>query len=280
MPHRDHEWKHDKISNPFRAKLNQWLFDLHSASGRRVNKSLMVIIIASVIIGMLGTIEHIEQQWQTLFYVLEYGVTIIFVIEYLARLYAARKPWAYALSFYGIVDLATILPLLIFGDVNTVIRMLRVFRLLKLIRYLKALQIFMASLKDVYEIMVVVIAAISIIVLVAGNLIYFLEPQNIANAFEGCWWSLITMTTVGYGDIVPHTAAGRIVASALILIGVTMFAMLTGTISVKVSHTLSYQRSCPECDRMVAQEFVYCPFCGALQHQHEEDDDNEKRGRE
>jgi len=224
------------------------------------------------VIGMLGTVEHIGQAWQTLFYAFEYAVTLVFVAEYTLRLYAARNPIAYALSLYGLIDLATILPLLILGDANTVIRMLRVLRLLKLVRYLRALQLFIASLKDVFEIMAVVISAISIIVLVAGNLIYFLEPHNIANAFEGCWWALITMTTVGYGDIVPHSAAGKVLASGLIMIGVSMFAMLTGVISVKVSHTLAYRRACPECERMVAQEFIYCPFCGATQHHHDNDE--------
>jgi voltage-gated potassium channel len=265
-------WKHEPISSPLRARLNRWLFDIGSPVGRRVNQLLMLVIICSVVIGMLGTVEHLEERWQTLFYMLEIGVTALFVIEYLLRLFSARRPLTYALSFYGIIDLATILPLLLFGDANTVIRLLRVFRLLKLIRYLKALQLFVSSLRDVFEIMVVVISAISIIVLVAGNLIYFLEPQNISNAFEGCWWSLVTMTTVGYGDIVPHSTAGRVLASGLIIVGVSMFAMLTGVISVKVSYTLAYRRECVQCERMVPQEFIYCPFCGANQHRGSEDE--------
>ncbi len=271
MPKQHPEWQHEPINGPFRARLNRYLFDLSSPAGRNVNQALMLIIILSVVVGMFGSVEHFEQRWQRLFYLFEYGITIVFIIEYLLRLYSARKPLAYALSFYGIVDLATILPLLFFGDSNTVIRMLRVFRLLKLIRYLRALQLFVSSLRDVFDIMVVVVAAISIIVLIAGNLIYFLEPHNIANAFEGCWWSLVTMTTVGYGDIVPHTAAGRTLASFLIILGVSIFAMLTGTISVKVSHALSYQRECPGCERKVAQEFTYCPYCGTNQHRNDEE---------
>jgi len=273
MPNQHPSWQHAPITNPIKATLNHYLFDLASRGGRKLNQLLMITILASVLLGMLGTVEHFEQRWERLFYWFEYGITLLFVIEYLLRLYSARKPLAYALSFYGLVDLATVLPLLLFGDSNTVIRMLRVFRLLKLIRYLRALQLFVASLNEVFDIVAVVVIGISIIVLIAGNLIYFLEPQHIANAFEGCWWSLVTMTTVGYGDIVPHTAAGRTLASILIIIGVSMFAMLTGTISVKVSHALSYQRDCIRCERKVAQEFIFCPYCGANQHRLDEDDE-------
>ncbi|TLS68187.1 ion transporter [Mariprofundus erugo] len=266
-------WKHTPIANPLRARLNRWLFDLSSKAGRRTNATLMIIIIASVIIGMFATVGHLEARWKALFYTVEIGIITLFIIEYIARLLTARRPLAYALSFYGLVDLATLLPLLILGDANTAIRLLRVFRLLKLIRYLRALQLFIASLRDVFEIMAVVISAISIIVLVAGNLIYLLEPENITNAFEGCWWSLVTMTTVGYGDIVPHSAAGRILASVLIMIGISTFAMLTGVISVKISHSLAYQRSCPACARMIAQEFSYCPYCATAQHPPRQRDD-------
>jgi len=279
MPNQHPSWKHDPIKNPIRAKLNHYLFDLSSRGGRKLNQVLMLIILASVLIGMLGTVKHFEQRWEYIFHLFEYSITILFMIEYLLRLYAARKPLAYALSFYGLIDLATVLPLLFLGDSNTVIRMLRVFRLLKLIRYLRALQLFVASLREVLDIMAIVFIGISIIILIAGNVIYFLEPQNIANAFEGCWWSLVTMTTVGYGDIVPHTAAGRILASVLIVIGVSMFAMLTGIISVKVSHTLSYQRACPACERKVAQEFSFCPYCGTNQHRLDEDEEQDSSRR-
>ncbi len=271
MPDYDPSRNENAIANPIRARLNQCLFDLSSPPGRKVNQTLMLIILISVIVGMMGSVNRFDDHWKALFYAFEYSVTILFIIEYILRLYSARNAFAYAFSFYGIVDLATLLPLLIFGDTNTVIRLLRVFRLLKLIRYLRALHLFVSSLKDVFEIMAVVIAGIIIIVMISGNLIYFLEPQNIANAFEGCWWALVTMTTVGYGDIVPHSAGGRALASVLIIIGLTMFAMLTGTISVKVNHALSYQRECDSCQRKVAQEFIYCPFCGSSQ-QHQESD--------
>jgi len=254
----------NKKSSPLKAKLNSWLFDITKPAGRRLNSALMALIIASVILGMAGTVEGM-QAWHKLFADLEMLVTVIFAIEYGLRLYSARHPVSYAFSIYGLIDLAAIMPLFLWGDANTAIRMLRIFRMLKLIRYLRAMHLFVSSLQDVYEIMLVVISSILIIVMVAGNLILLIEPELLHDAFEGAWWALVTMTTVGYGDIVPHSAAGRALASILMILGLAMFAMLTGTISVKIAHTLSYHRECLHCERKIAQEFVYCPFCGKSQ---------------
>jgi len=96
MSQHDHAWKHKPIDNPIRARLNRWLFDLSSPTGRRTNQMLMLVIIFSVVVGMIGTVEHIGQAWQERFYILEYGITLIFVAEYILRLYAARNPMAYA----------------------------------------------------------------------------------------------------------------------------------------------------------------------------------------
>ncbi|RMG91658.1 MAG: hypothetical protein D6703_04160 [Zetaproteobacteria bacterium] len=251
-------------NQPMRARLNTWLFDLRAPTGRTVNMILMFLIIASVLLGMAGSVSSFRP-WHRLFNRLEIFVTLVFMIEYALRLYSARHPWRYALSIYGIADLLAILPLLLIGQPNTAMRLLRIFRMLKLFRYLRALHLFVSSLRDVYEIMLVVTSSILIIVLIAGNLILVIEPELVSNAFEGCWWALVTMTTVGYGDIVPHSAGGQLLASVLMIIGLTMFAMLTGTISVKIAHTLSYHRECKSCGRKIAQEFIYCPFCGLSQ---------------
>jgi len=253
--------------SPWQAKLNRYLFDLADPIGRKIHLVLMALIIGSVLLGMAGTTQALLP-WRPLLSALELLITGLFVIEYLLRLYAARHPRSYALSIYGVIDLAAILPLFLFGDTNTSIRLLRVFRMLKLIRYLKALHLFVASLRDVYEIMLVVASTIAIIVLLAGNLIVLVEPSLVDNAFEGCWWALVTMTTVGYGDIVPHTAAGQLLASGLMILGVAMFAMLTGTISVKIAHIVTHSKRCHRCRREIAQEFAFCPFCGEPQADH------------
>jgi len=248
--------------SPFRKRVNRWLFELNSPVGKRLNLVIMVIIVCGAFVSMLETLQGVTSRWESVIRTLSIAVTILFSVEYLFRIYAAKSPLRYVFSFYGVIDLLAVLPAIVMGDFNTAIRLLRVLRLLKLIRYLKALELFIASLQDVFEIMLVSFIAIIIIVLLGGNLIFYLEPSNVSNAFEGAWWALVTMTTVGYGDIVPHTPAGRLVASFLMIFGLGMFAMLTGTISVKIAHILSHKIRCPNCARPLDEASIYCNFCG------------------
>jgi len=248
--------------SPFRKRMNTWLFDLNSPVGKRLNLMIMVIIVCGALVSMLETLQDVTDRWESVIQILSVVVTILFSVEYLLRIYAAKSPLRYVFSFYGVIDLLAVLPAILMGDFNTAIRLLRVLRLLKLIRYLKALELFIASLQDVFEIMLVSIIAIIIIVLLGGNLIFYLEPNNISNAFEGAWWALVTMTTVGYGDIVPHTPAGQLVAAFLMISGLGMFAMLTGTISVKIAYILSHKTRCPSCARPLDEKSIYCNFCG------------------
>ena len=245
-----------------RKRLNTWLFDLSHPVGKRFNLMVMAIILCGAFVSMLETLHHVTDAWESVIHSLSVLVTVLFSIEYLLRIYAAKNPLRYIFSFYGLIDLLAVLPAYVAGDFNSTIRLLRVLRLLKLIRYLKALEMFVASLQDVLESMLVSVIAIAIIVLLGGNLIYYLEPVSVHNAFEGAWWALVTMTTVGYGDIVPHTPYGQLVASFLMLFGLGMFAMLTGIISIKVAHVLSQKMPCPNCKRPLDATSVYCNFCG------------------
>jgi len=245
-----------------RSVINQALFEIRSPIGRYTNMAIMATIIFSVLASMMGTVDGISGDARHAIQVIEYSATALFAIEYFARLFTARMPARYALSFYGLVDLATILPILFAGNAYLAIRLLRIFRLIKLLRYLRAFRAILASMRDVYETILIVIATILVILLVSGNLIYILEPEVISNAFDGCWWSLVTMTTVGYGDIVPQTIAGKLVAAVLMLTGISMFAMLTATISVKISQSIEHSYLCTDCGSKISGSYLYCPHCG------------------
>ena len=243
-----------------RERLNQALFDMSTPIGRRTNALITGLIVLSVVLAMVATVASVPQPVRSVVQRFELAVSVVFAIEYVLRLYAARRPWKYALGFYGMVDLLTWLPLLL-GQGNVALRLLRIVRLLKLLRYMGALRLFLASMRDTLELVVVVIGAIGLIAVIAGNLIHLVEPDTFANAFIGSWWALVTMTTVGYGDLVPATALGKLVAASLMMIGITMFAVLTGTISVKVARMLgedralggtSESRPCPHCGRHIA----------------------------
>ncbi len=255
--------------SPLKRSLNRALFDLKTPLGRRTNTIGMVVIVLSVILSMVGTLQQIDSRIRELIRVVEFSVTILFAIEYLLRLWVARKPKSYLFSFLGLVDLLTWLPIVFGADPYLALRLLRILRLLKLLRYLGALRLFLASLRNVLDIILVVLATIGMIALIGGNAIYLLEPDTFENAFAGTWWGFVTMTTVGYGDMVPHSAEGKVVATILMLIGISIFALLTGTISVKISHLLVNSRDCIHCGHTISGDYSFCPYCGNAQKETE-----------
>jgi voltage-gated potassium channel len=257
--------KNAYIENPIKRYLNTALFDLDSRLGRNINLFGIMVIVITVILSMVGTLKSISPVTRNYIEMAELLITIAFAVEYFLRIISARRPIAYMLSFYGLIDLLTWLPLLLIGDATIAIRLLRIMRLLKLIRYLKALHLFLSSLQDTIEIMLVVAFTILIVIAISGNIIYALEPETIPNAFIGSWWSLVTMTTVGYGDIVPISTGGKVVASILMITGITIFAMLTGTISVKIAQIVNRSHTCTNCMNKFSDEYGYCPHCGLEQ---------------
>lgn len=260
-----------RINSPIRQRLNKSLFDIQTKVGRRTNLLIIIIIVISTIFSMIGTTDLVPEGFKKAITVMEFSVTVLFALEYITRLFVARKPVAYALSFYGIIDLLAWVSLLFIDDALFVVRLLRILRLLKLFRYLRALRLFLAAVRDVMDIVTVVAACIVIIVAIAGNLIHALEPQTFGDAFVGSWWGLVTMTTVGYGDMVPQTIAGKIAASVLMVTGIIIFATLTATVSMKLVRLLNNNKKCGTCSKMISQDFYHCPYCGA-----EQSDETEK----
>jgi len=245
-----------------RERLNRALFDLHTPVGRRTNTAIMTLVVASVVAAMVATLPQLPRNVRGWVEGFEFAVSVLFALEYLLRLLSARRPRAYALSFHGLVDLLTWLPLLL-GQGSAALRLLRIVRLLKLMRYMGALRLFLASMRDTAELVLVVVGAISVIAIIAGNLVHLIEPETFRNAFLGTWWALVTMTTVGYGDMVPHSSLGMAIAAVLMMTGIVMFAVLTGTISVKVAAMVNEDSACAGCGERIRSTFSYCPRCGA-----------------
>ena len=257
------KWRTEReLSNPAQVWLNRLLFDLQSPLGRYANLIGVLVIFGSVLLSMAGTIPGISQRAHTVIQVVEITVTLMFILEYFLRLYAGRQPVHYALSFYGLIDLLTWLPLLFLGHGFLAIRLLRIMRLLKLLRYLRALRLLFSSMLEVFDVVFVVLAAIIILVLLSGNLIYYVEPQTFPNAYIGCWWSIVTMSTVGYGDMVPVTVMGKVVAAFLMLTGVAMFALLTGVVTIKLGELLNKRSACTDCNHHISSADNFCSNCG------------------
>jgi len=258
-----------RVERPLRSArarwLNRLLFDLNTPLGRNANLLGILVILGSVLASMVATLPGLAAETRELIERFELAVTLLFTLEYFLRLYSSRWPLRYALSFHGLVDLLTWLPLLLFEQAFLALRLLRILRLLKLLRYMRAMRLFFASLLDVFDVVFVVLGTILIIVLISGNLIHYLEPQTFPNAYIGAWWSLVTMTTVGYGDMVPQTVLGKLEAAFLMLAGVTTFALLTGTVSIKLAEHLNNRHRCDHCDHNISPRANYCPNCGSDQ---------------
>ncbi|NWF39350.1 potassium channel protein [Mariprofundus sp. NF] len=264
---------------PLRNLLNMMFFDVHTQLGRTVNLSITILIVVSVLVSMTGTMPDLEQIWVERVHQFEMIVTFVFAMEFVLRCYAARSARAYIFSFYGIVDMLAILPMLLIGDPNVAIRMLRILRLLKLVRYLRALRLFISSMRDTMEMLAMVLGSIGLGAILAGNLIYTIEPETFKSAFDGAWWGIVTMTTVGYGDVVPHTLAGRAVAVCLMVVGICMFAAVTGVVSIKIARAVHHGVKCQSCEKSMAPEFHYCPHCGYKQIDENEEEINPEGNR-
>ncbi len=248
-----------------RAALNTTLFDMAHPTGRFFNFSMLALTMFTVLLSMSATVESIRLQWGAQINRFEQAVLMVFAVEYALRIYAARWRWRYIRSFNGIIDLMTVLPLLLTGTSFVLIRLLRLARVIRVAVSIPIVRSLFASLRGSMRLLSGVLMTIALISVLVGNLIHILEPDTFANAFEGTWWSLVTMSTVGYGDFVPHTPAGKALAAMLIMTGICMFAMVTAVISVKVGRMVNNVAHCNACAQRIAEEFRYCPHCGAAQ---------------
>jgi len=248
-----------------RGKLNHYLFDLSSLGGRVTNYLILLLIVFTVFLSMLDTVERYHAILITFLPSMETFILYFFLMEYALRIFAAKKRMKYIKSFHGMIDLITILPLIFGMHSSILIRLLRLIRLFKITMYFPLLVNLFQSVAGSLALLFAVLGTTTLISVIVGNLIFIVEPNTFPNAFEGTWWSLVTMSTVGYGDYVPATLVGKLLAALLILIGICMFAMVTAVISVRVGRMVHMDTKCMECNTSISSEYRYCPFCGSDQ---------------
>jgi len=259
-----------------RNTIHEIIFEADTPAGKAFDVSLMVLIILSVVAVMLESTSSIEIRYGGLLRTFEWVVTIIFTIEYILRLYCVGKPARYARSFFGIVDLLAILPtylsLIIPGAQSLLViralRLLRVFRVLKLAHYVGEASELRAALRASARKIIVFLGAVLTIVVIVGSLMYLIEGEK--NGFTSIpvsiYWAIVTMTTVGYGDIAPHTPLGKILASAIMIMGYGIIAVPTGIVSVELAGVTRRKistQACPECGAGGHDaDAVHCKYCG------------------
>lgn len=265
-----------------RHRLYHFLFDQRTRTGRRFEALCGLFALLSVIVifieSGIGTTYHLTfDEWHA-FVLLEVGFTLMFTLEYLLRVCCWPQPARYVFSFWGFIDLATILPLyviLLWPEIGVeylfawrAMRVIRVLRILKLLRLMPALNSLWSAIVNSRHQLILFYAFIGIVMVVAGALMYGIEgPVNgFTTLSTSVYWAIVTVTTVGYGDITPHTAPGRTVASILILIGYSVIAIPTGIITAQMTSEFQkrrHERVCPHCkQRDHDPKARYCNGCG------------------
>jgi len=262
-----------------RKKIYDVIFGTETPAGRSFDIILLWLIILSVTVVILESVGSLRESYHDLFVNVEWIFTIAFTLEYFLRIYTSPKPLKYISSFYGIIDLLAILPayLGLLFDTSTflltirALRLLRMFRVFKLGRYLKEAAILVKALQMSIHKIVVFFGVVLTLVLILGSFLYMIEGEE--NGFtsipQSIYWAIVTITTVGYGDIAPVTILGKILASIAMLTGYSIIAVPTGIISVEIARAVQSDKkarseSCTSCGHdSHDHDAVYCKICGS-----------------
>jgi len=258
-----------------RATAREIIFGAETPAGKGFDLVLLVVILLSVLVVILESVPSIQTEYATLIDVLEWIFTIIFTIEYAARIWCAYSALRYMRSFFGIVDFLSIIPTyisLFFPASHTLLivralRLLRVFRILKLGRYMKEATILRAAILASRQKIIVFMLTVAIILVIAASAMYLIEGQ-INEQFDSIpktlYWSIVTLTTVGYGDATPITVPGQALAAIMMLIGYSMIIIPTGILTVEMTHAARHSDGgCPHClDGKTDHGDRYCRGCG------------------
>lgn len=269
---------HTPHSTSWKRNLFRIIFEFDTPGGKAFDVALIASIVLSVVVVMLDSVEAIQQQYHGILYVLEWGFTLIFTAEYMARLICVNKPWRYARSPFGLVDLLAVLPTylsLFFAGAQSLLviralRLLRVFRVFKLTPYLFEADALKDALQASRRKIVVFLVFVLSVAVIMGALMYWIEGEKagFTSIPRGMYWAIVTMTTVGYGDIAPRTVPGQMLAGALMILGYGIIAVPTGIVSAELARAPRRIRNpgitCPDC---AAQDHdldaAFCKACGA-----------------
>lgn len=252
------------------------LFHHETAAERNVDLVLILVILASVGVAIVDSVPSIKADWHYALYIAEWVFTILFTIEYAIRLWVLRAPLRYARSFFGVIDVLAILPtylsLLFTGSqyllVVRVLRLLRIFRVLKLVRYSSEAGVLATAMLRSRRKIFVFICTLMTIVVIFGSLMYVVEgPQHgFTSIPTSMYWAIVTMATVGFGDIAPVTPLGRLITSVLILIGYSIIAVPTGIYTAELANALRPARRSVDCSNCEKPEHDtdarHCSRCG------------------
>jgi len=257
----------------WRKALYETVFESNTQLGRFFDIVLIGVIVASVVTVMLSSVQSLRLQYSEFFMYSELAITAIFTIEYVLRLICAPKRVQYATSFFGIVDLLSVLPsyLAMFSEsahylmIVRILRLMRIFRILKLARYLHEAESLKRALQMSLPKITVFAAAIVTLVVIMGALMYVIEGEK--NGFTSIpisiYWAVVTLTTVGYGDISPKTPLGQFMSCIVMMLGYAIIAVPTGIVSVQLHQAGTSVTACSDCgEKQHSSDSAFCRMCG------------------
>ncbi len=274
----DNQKNNGKPANfsPFRERLHEVIFEADTPAGKLFDVVLLVMILLSIVVLMLETVPSLQAEWRDTFLLLEWIITLFFTIEYLLRLYCVYKPLSYATSFFGVIDILSILPMyadfLIPGAHSLLIvrslRLIRVFRIFKLDIFLNQGNQLVTALKASRAKIYVFMFFVLLVVCIFGSVMYVIEsPTNpgFDSIPTAIYWAIVTITTVGYGDISPMTNLGKFIASIIMVLGYAVIAVPTGIVTSSLMYQQKHTtKTCLNCSKDGHEpDAVYCKYCGA-----------------
>jgi voltage-gated potassium channel len=259
-----------------RQRVHRIIFESDTPAGRTFDVWLLVVILLSCALVMLDSVREAREVAGNALRWAEWGITLLFSIEYALRIWCSPNRWRYITSFYGVVDLVAILPtylsMLVPGSqaiaLVRVLRVVRVFRVLNLVRYMREARLLLVALLASRHRIIVFMLAVLAIVTVFGAIMYVVEPHDagFTSIPRSIYWAIVTLTTVGYGDIAPVTTLGQAIASVIMILGYAIIAIPTGIVTVEMGRQVRNARQRP-CLRCAETDHVdgarYCHKCGA-----------------
>lgn len=258
-------------------QLYRIIFKADTPAGKLFDVMLFVAIMVSVVLTMLQSVASIKEQHGALLFALNAAFTALFTIEYFTRIYCARRPAGYVRSFFGVVDLLAVLPFYIglfipstrFLDVIKILRMLRIFRVLKMAQYVGEADVLKNALVASRRKVGIFLVVVMTIVVIIGSLMFVIEgaAHGFTSIPRSVYWAIVTITTVGYGDISPGTPVGQALAAFLMIIAYSIIAVPTGIITAEIGASSAQERNARKCDacghHMHDADAKFCKQCGA-----------------
>lgn len=260
----------------WRHRLHEIVFEADTQAGRAFDLALLLIILASVAVVLAESVPEWRADYGAAFRRLEWGFTALFTVEYLLRLLAVDRPLRWARSFFGVVDLIAVLPTylaLVLPGAQTLIvlralRLLRVFRILKLAEFLREAAVLRSAVRASRRKILVFLFSVLVLVLLLGSAIYLVEGEEsgFVSIPRSIYWAIVTITTVGYGDLAPQSALGRVIASIVMLLGYSILAVPTGIVTSELMRARlrpPSTQACPSCGAEGHDDDAqHCKYCG------------------